>query len=76
MSATENEIKGRAVDEETMKHFMSKQFDGEMKTPKLNKGVRKFYPELEEMINLQIKQEKLRKLRAEDKNLSYPPTLK
>jgi hypothetical protein len=33
----------------------------------LNKRVRKFYPELSEMIELEIKQEKLQKLQAENK---------
>lgn len=55
-----------------MKHFMSRQFSQIDNQPtaspkRLNKGVRKYYPELSEMISLQIKQEKLQKLQAENK---------
>jgi hypothetical protein len=55
-----------------MKHFLSQQFAGvpnrTTSSPKrLNKGVRKFYPELSEMIDLEIKQEKLQKLQEENK---------
>jgi hypothetical protein len=55
-----------------LKHFLSQQFAGIRKQPtaspkRLNKRVRKFYPELSEMIELEIKQEKLQKLQAENK---------
>jgi hypothetical protein len=57
-----------------LKHFLSQQFAGVNNRPtaspkRLNKGVRKFYPELSEMIDLEIKQEKLQQLQAENKNL-------
>jgi len=55
-----------------MDHFQSRQFSQIDSQPtaspkKLNKGVAKYYPELSEMIGLQIKQEKLQKLQAENK---------
>jgi hypothetical protein len=55
-----------------MNHFMSRQFLQPTSRPtasprKLFKAVRKFYPELSEMIGLQIKQEKLQKLQAENR---------
>jgi hypothetical protein len=55
-----------------MKHFMSQQFLQPTSLPtasprRLFKAVRKFYPELSEMIGLQIKQEKLQKMQAENR---------
>jgi hypothetical protein len=56
-----------------LKHFLSQQFAGIGNQPtaspkRLNKGVRKFYPELTEMIDLQIKQEQLQTLRARNES--------
>jgi hypothetical protein len=55
-----------------LKHFLSQQFAGVNSHPtaspkRLSKGVSKFYPELSEMIDLQIKQEKLQQLQAVNK---------
>lgn len=54
-----------------LNHLISQQFAGIGNQPtaspkRLNKGVRKFYPELTEMIDLQIKQEQLQQLRAKN----------
>lgn len=56
-----------------MNHLISQQFAGISTQPtaspkRLNKGVRKFYPELTEMIDLQIKQEQLQQLRAKNES--------
>jgi hypothetical protein len=59
-----------------MNHLISQQFAGignqPTASPKpLNKGVSKFYPELTEMIDLQIKQEQLQQLRANHSHHKY-----
>ena len=56
-----------------MNHLISQQFAGISNQPtvspkQLNKGVSKFYPELTEMIDLQIKQEQLQQLRAKNES--------
>jgi hypothetical protein len=56
-----------------MDHLISQQFVGISNQPtaspkRLNKGVSKFYPELAEMIDLQIKQEQLQQLRAKNES--------
>lgn len=56
-----------------MNHLKSQQFAGITNQPtaspkRLNKGVTKFYPELTEMIDLQIKQEQLQQLRAKNES--------
>jgi hypothetical protein len=55
-----------------LKHFLSQQFAGVTNLPtaspkRLNKGVARYYPELSEMIDLEIKQERLQRLQAENR---------
>ena len=55
-----------------LKHFLSQQFAGVTSHPttspkRLNKGVARYYPELSEMIDLEIKQERLQRLQAENR---------